>query len=247
FVTLAALAAVIWAVTMAFLPETLPPERRATPGVGSVLRGYRGILRDRQFLALALLPGLGMAVIMSWVAGSSFVFQSEHGLSKPEFAVLFAVVGLSLVLGAQANAAVVRRVGPLRLLRAALPTAVVLATVLAVVAVGRLGGLAGTVVMLWLTLATLGFIQANASALAISRHGERAGTAAAVLGFVQLGVSGVLSSAVGPLGGDTAAMTGTILGALALGLVVLAVGTPAYRRGGWLAAAAQPDGRTLAR
>lgn len=255
FVALAALAGVIWLVTLVFLPETLPAARRASRGARSVLRGYGGILRDGHFLALGLLPGLCLAVIMSYVAGSSFVFQVEHGLSKAEFAILFATVGVALVLGSQANAALVRRVGPLRLLRAALPTAVALAVVLVVVAVGRVGGLLGTVGMLWLTLATLGFIQANASALAISRHGERAGTAAAVLGFLQAGVGGALSSAVGPLGGDTAAMTGTILGALALGLVVLAVATPAYRRGGWLAASAphtdagpgaQTDGRTLA-
>ena len=93
--------------------------------------------------------------------------------------------------------------------------------------------------LLALTLASLGFIMANASALAISRHGERAGTAAAVLGFLQAGVGGVVSSLVGPLGGGTAAMTGVMLGALVLGLVVLAVATPAYRRGGWLTAAAE--------
>lgn len=249
FVTLAALASVIWLVTLRFLPETLPPARRATRGLASVVRGYGGILRDGHFLALGLLPGLCMAVIMSYVAGSSFVFQVEHGLSKAEFAILFAVVGMALVLGAQGNAAVVRRVGPLRLLRAALPTGVVLAAVLVVVAFGEVGGLLGTVGMLWLTLGTLGFIQANASALAISRHGERAGTAAAVLGFLHAGVGGGVSSMVGPLGGDTAAMTGTILGALALGLVVLAVATPAYRRGGWLAGAegAGAAGRTLSR
>lgn len=253
FVTLAVLAAVIWLVTLLFLPETLPPDRRATRGLRTVAHGYRGVLRDGHFLALGVLPGLCMAVIMSYVAGSSFVFQVEHGLSKGEFAMLFAVVGLALVLGAQANAAVVRRVGPLRLLRAALPTGVVLAAVLVVVAVGQVGGLAGTVGMLWLTLSTLGFIQSNASALAISRHGERAGTAAAVLGFLQAGVGGTVSSMVGPLGGDTAAMTGTILGALAVGLVVLAAATPAYRRGGWLAEAEAaheaggPGGRTLAR
>ncbi len=257
FVTLAVLAAVIWLVTLLFLPETLPADRRATRGLGAVARGYRGILRDGRFLALGVIPGLGMAVIMGYVAGSSFVFQVEHGLAKPQFALLFAVVGLALVLGAQANAAVVRRVGPLRLLRAALPTGVLFAAVLVVVAVGRVGGLVGTVVMLWLTLSTLGFIQSNASALAISRHGERAGTAAAVLGFLQAGVGGTVSSMVGPLGGDTAAMTGTILGALAVGLVVLAVATPAYRRGGWLADAeaahegaperAGPGGRTLSR
>lgn len=236
FVTLAALAAVIWLVTLRFLPETLPPSRRATRGLATVLRGYGRILRDGHFLALGVLPGLCMGVVMSYVAGSSFVFQVEHGLSKGGFAALFAVVGTALVAGAQGNAAVVRRVGPLRLLRTALPAAVVIASVLVVVAVSGAGGLAATVAMLVLTLGSIGFVQANASALAISRHGERAGTAAAVLGFLHAGIGGAVSSAVGPLGGDTAAMTGMMAGSLGVGLVVLALGTPAYRRGGWLSA-----------
>lgn len=237
FLSLAALAAAIFLVTLRYLPETLPPARRAGRGVREVGRGYAGILRDGHFLALGVLPGLCMGVIMAYVAGSSFVYQSEHGVGKAGFAALFALGGSALVLGAQANAAVVRRVGPLRLLRTSLPVSVALAGTLMVVGLTRTGGLAALVVMIALTLSTLGFVQANASALAISRHGERAGTAAAVLGFLHAGAGGTVSSLVGPLGGGTAAMTGVMLGALVVGLVVLAVGTPAYHRGGWLAAA----------
>lgn len=240
FVTLAALACVIWVVALRFLPETLPPKRRAARGWGEVARGYRGVLRDRHFLALGALPGLCMGVVISFVAGSSFVLQVENGVDKRTFALLFAVGGLSLVGGAQANAALVRHVGPLRLLRTGLPAGVLVASGLLVVGVTGVGGLASLMAGLCLTLFSLGLIQANASALAISRHGERAGTAAAVLGFLQAGLGGTVSSSVGPLGGGTVAMTGVILGALVVGLVILAVATPAYRRGGWLDATGAP-------
>src|SRR5665648_728166 len=94
-------------------------------------------------------------------------------------------------------AAIVRRVGPLRLLRVGLPMGALLAVALVLVAAGDVGGLIGLIVMLWLTLGSLGFVMSNAAALALTRHGERAGTAAAVIGFLQAGVGGTVSSMVG--------------------------------------------------
>src|SRR5665811_2064345 len=115
-------------------PETLPPERRVSRGLGTVFRGYGELVRDRHFMALAVLPGFGMGVVLGYVAGPTFVFQTERGLSKPAFAVIFAVIGVAQVISAQVNAAIVRRVGPLRLLRVGLPMGVLLAATLVLVA-----------------------------------------------------------------------------------------------------------------
>jgi MFS transporter, DHA1 family, multidrug resistance protein len=106
-----------------------------------------------------------------------------------------------------------------------------------VVATTQAGGLMGLLVVLWAVLAFQGLIPANASALAMSRHGEIAGTAAAVIGAVQSGVSGLVSPLVGVLGGDVVAMVTVMLGALMLAIAVLAIATPAYRRDGWTALA----------
>jgi len=58
-----------------------------------------------------------------------------------------------------------------------------------------------------------------------------------VIGFLHAGLGGSIGSLVGPLGGRTTAMTAVMLGSLLVALLVLAVGTPAYRRGGWLTVA----------
>lgn len=235
FVALALLGAVLVVVVALLLPETLPVERRAAHGIRTSLRGYVELLQDRRFVSLAVIPGFGMALIMSYVAGSPFVLQEEYGLSAREFAMVFALGGTSLIVGSQTNAALVRRVAPIRLLRAGLPATVLMAALLCVVAGGRIGGIVGFVVALWLAMVMLGFVISNASALALSRHGERAGTAAATIGFLQAGLAGVISPLVGLLGGGAFAMTGVMLGSVATALVVLAVTTPAYRRDGWLA------------
>ena len=48
----------------------------------------------------------------------------------------------------------------------------------------------------------------NTPALALTRHGEAAGTAAAVLGCVQFGVGAVVAPLVGAFGSTTAAPMG---------------------------------------
>ncbi|GAA1711989.1 multidrug effflux MFS transporter [Isoptericola hypogeus] len=225
-----AMAVVVWRL----MPETLPEPRRQRGGMSSVFAGYRVLLRDRRFMALAVIPGLGQAVLMSYVVGSPFVFQEGYGLSHSQFALLFALNGLGLVVSAQINAALVRRVAPIRLLRAALAIQGVFAVGLLVVALTEAGGLIGLLVLLWIVLAFQGLIPANASAIALSRHGERAGTAAAVIGAVQSGIAGVVSPLVGVLGGGSVAMASVMLAALCCALLVLALATPAYRRDGWV-------------
>jgi MFS transporter, DHA1 family, multidrug resistance protein len=233
FWVLAAAGVVLGAIVLRFMPESLPVERRRPAGARTVLRGYASLLRDRHFVALAVLPGLGQAVLMSYVVGSPFVLQEGYDLSHGQFALLFAINGIGLVLSAQANAALVRRVAPIRLLRTALVVQGVFAVGLVVVAATGAGGLVGILVALWLVLALQGLIPANASALALTRHGEIAGTAAAVIGAFQSGVAGLVSPLVGVLGGDAVAMSGVMLGAVVTSLLVLGFATPAFRKGGW--------------
>src|SRR5699024_1616182 len=104
FVALAVLAAALWVVVVKFMPETLPAERRSGHGIRSSLSGYLDLAHDGRFVALAAIPGLGMAVIISYVAGSPFVLQQEYGLSASQFALVFAIGGTSLVAGSQVNA-----------------------------------------------------------------------------------------------------------------------------------------------
>jgi DHA1 family bicyclomycin/chloramphenicol resistance-like MFS transporter len=233
FVVLALIGASLAVIVFFVMPETNPVARRTTGGATSVLRGYRTLLRDRHFMALALIPGLGMGVVMSYVVGSPFVFQQGYGLTHGQFSLLFAVNGLGLVLSAQVNASLVRRVAPIRLLRTAIVAQVAMSVLLVVVAVTQLGGLIGLLVALWLVLAFQGLIPANASALALSRHGEIAGTSAAMIGAVQSLLAGLVSPIVGLLGSDTVAMSSVMLGAGVTAFVVLASATPAYRKGGW--------------
>lgn len=217
-------------VVLVKMPETLPPERRRVGGLRVAGAGYLALLRDRRFVGLATLPGLAFAVLMAYVAGSPFVLRDGYGLTEAQFALIFAVNGVGLVGGAQVNAALVHRIAPLRIMRTAQLALVGLSAVLVGLGVTGAGGLPALLVALFCTVSVINLVGPNANALALTRHGEVAGTAAAVSGSLQALIGGAVTPLPGLLGGDAKAMTGVMVTTAVLGLVVLTATTPAFRR-----------------
>jgi MFS transporter, DHA1 family, multidrug resistance protein len=203
------------------LPETLPVERRQTDGVLGTLRNYRALLHDGTFIGLILVAGLAMSALLAYVAGSSFVFQEQFGLSQQQFGLAFGSGAIWLILATQLNPVLLRRFEPRQLLLAAVAAAFVFGLLLLAFALTATGGVFGVLMPLWLVLFSIGFALPNAPAVALSRHGETAGTAAAMLGAVQFGTGAAISPVVGLLGNDSVAMAGVIAGGLLLSLLVL--------------------------
>jgi DHA1 family bicyclomycin/chloramphenicol resistance-like MFS transporter len=228
FVALAAFGVLLLGVAALRLEETLPPERRRPAGVRATLRGYSQLSKDRTFVGLVFVAGLSMAALFAYVAGSSFVLQDEFGLSEQEFAFAFGAGAVGLIAASQLNVRLLRRYTPQAILVAALATGTAGGVLLLAFAVTGFGGLGTLLASLWLVLASAGLALPNAPALAMSRHGEAAGTAAALLGAVQFGVGAVAAPMVGVLGNGRVAMAVVVLaGMTAATAVLLAVVRPA--------------------
>jgi len=203
------------------LPETLPPHRRQSSGVRGTLRGYRGLFGDRAYVGLVLVAGLTMAGLFSYVSGSAFVYQGEFGLDEQQFGLLFGAGAFWLIAATQANPLLLRRFSPQQLLVAGTVAGALGGAALVILAGTGTGGLPAVVLSLWVVLFACGLALPNAPALALSRHGEAAGTAAALLGAVQFGVGAVVSPVVGLLGNDAVAIGIVVVSALTLAIVVL--------------------------
>ncbi len=109
-----------------------------------------------------------------------------------------------------------RRFSSLRILAGATTTGAAAGLVLLYTASTGLGGLPGLLAPLWVTIATVGLVFPNAPAVAMSRHGEMAGSAAALLGAAQFGIGGAAAPVVGLLG------TGKVAMALVVAVTMLA-------------------------
>jgi DHA1 family bicyclomycin/chloramphenicol resistance-like MFS transporter len=223
FAVLAAYGVLMIVVGARALPETLPPERRRSSGVRGTLRGYGDLFRDRTYVGLVLVAGLTMAGLFSYVSGSAFVYQGEFGLDEQQFGLLFGAGAFWLIAATQLNPVLLRRWGPAQILVAGTVAGALAGAVLVALAATTTGGLWGVASSLWAVLFACGLALPNAPALALSRHGEAAGTAAALLGAIQFGVGALVSPVVGLLGNDAAAIGTVVVTALVLAIAILAL------------------------
>lgn len=203
FVTLAVIGAVLAVAVALRLPETLPAERRSTGGLGGTVRTMRSLLADRVYLGYALTQGFAFAGLFAYISGSSFVFQDVFGVSAAVFSVVFGVNALALVAVGQANARLLDRFTPRRLLVTTLVVGVV--TAVGVLTGALAGSLAVTAVALFAFVGSLGMVMPNSTALALDAHARHAGTAAALMGGIQ-SVVGALAAPLVGLGGEGSAL-----------------------------------------
>lgn len=224
FAVLAGTALLLTAVALLGLRETLPPERRRPANLRASLSTYRTLVADRSFLALVFIGGLMMSAIFAYVSGSSFVLQDGYGLDGRTFGLVFGANSLGLTLASQLNPSLIRRIGVVNVLSGAIVVALLAASGLVVAGLTGWGGLVGVLVPLGVVIAAAGLSLPNTPALALSRHGEAAGTAAAMLGAVQFGIGAGVAPIVGLFGSTDAVPMGSVMVAVTLLAAVLMFG-----------------------
>ena len=235
FVVLAGTALLLVGLAVFGIRETLPPSRRRPAGVRSTLTAYRSLLHDKVFVALVFVGGSMLGAIFCYVSGAPFVLRDGFGLDAATFGLVFGANAAGLTVASQLNPWMVNRFRLENVLTTAILVAMAAATALLVVGLTGWGGLPAVLVPLAVVVASAGFAMPNTPALALSRHGEAAGTAAAVLGCVQFGVGGIVAPVVGAFGGTTAAPVGgvmlvlTVLAATLMFTVVRRERTPAMQ------------------
>jgi len=231
FVVLALAAVLLVVVAVLGLRETLPEHRRRSARPAATLRTYGTILRDLPFVALASVGGLMFATMFAYISGSPFVLQGIYGLDEQAYAMVFGALALCIVLATQLNPVLLGRFSPRQVLTGAVAVAAASALTMLVLTATGTGGLAGVLAPLAVLIGTCGFAFPNTPALALTRHGEAAGTAAALLGATQFGIAGGAAPLVGLLGtGSAVPMAAVMTGATTLALVLLlTVVRPAVR------------------
>ena len=219
FALLAVAGASMLTLAVFALRETLPVERRRRLALRPIVTTYAALLRDRTFVGLVLISGLMFATLFSYIGGSSFVLQEVYGLSVAQFGLAFGLNSLGFLAGSQVNPFLLKRFEPQLLVRAGVTIGAASAAALLAAAATGVGGLPLVLAPLWFLLFACGLTLPNTPALALSRHGEAAGTAAALLGASQFVIGGAAAPLIGAMGSSSAvpmALVMAVTAALAL-------------------------------
>jgi DHA1 family bicyclomycin/chloramphenicol resistance-like MFS transporter len=228
FAVLVVLAGGLLLLAWLALPETLPESHRRPLKVRSIAATYVEVMRDVRFVILVLVAALGMSGLFAYIAGASFVLQGHYGVDQQAFALVFGAGAVALIGATQFNVVLLRRFAPQTIVLWALAASVLAGVVFVGLSYEHIGGLPGFVVPVWAILAAMGLVIPNAPAVALSRHPDAAGTAAALLGAAQFGLGAAVAPLVGVLGNDEIALALVMTTGAAIALLAsLAVGVPA--------------------
>ncbi len=187
------------------VPESLPVERRAGGGIGATLAIAGGLFQNRLFVRYLLTNAFTFGALFSYISASPFMLQNVFGLSSGAYSLAFAFKAAGLIVGSAANARIVHRVEPAKILLAAQVTMAAVTLLLALTILTGVATIASVLPMTFLFVGTIGFTIGNASALALTSVSVAIGTAAAILGATQFAFGAVASPLVG-LGGEETAV-----------------------------------------
>jgi DHA1 family bicyclomycin/chloramphenicol resistance-like MFS transporter len=201
------------------LPETLPAERRIRAGLGEALHAYGRLLSDGRYMGFALTGGLASAAMFAYISGSPFVFIELNGVLPEHYGLLFGVNAFGLILASQLNRRLLIRYTGNQILAAVLPITTASALLLLLVTALNIVGFPLMLVLIFICIASTGFIGPNATAAAMAPYGKQAGSASALLGAVQFGLGALAGVVLGTLHNGTAlpmAATMALCGAASL-------------------------------
>lgn len=221
FVALVVLAGGLLLLAALALPETLPVSHRRPLRVRGIVGTYAELLRDTRFVILVLVAALGMSGLFAYIAAAPFVLQGRYGLDQQSFALVFAAGAVALIGSTQFNVVLLRRFSPQSITVSALAAAALAGLLFIGLTIAQIGGLFGFIVPVLAILAAMGLVIPNAPALALSRHPDAAGTAAALLGAGQFGMGAAVSPLVGALGNGALALAAVMTVGMVVALLAL--------------------------
>ncbi|MFC3683943.1 multidrug effflux MFS transporter [Hydrogenophaga luteola] len=198
---------VFWAVALAAvagmlmvrgaLAETRSEAERVDSSLGSALRAYGVLLRDRHYLGLVLIGAFAMAGFFVYLAGSPFVLINHYGLSPTQYSLAFGLNAAAFIGSAQFTGPLGRRFGLAPLAKGAVTACgLVMAMLLAYYLAGG-DQLLVLVSLYFVASAFMGMVIPTVSVLALEAHGSIAGTASALMGTLQMLCGAVAMGIVG--------------------------------------------------
>jgi DHA1 family bicyclomycin/chloramphenicol resistance-like MFS transporter len=222
------LGALALAAVLVLVGETNASRGTASLAPRAIAATYLDLLRDSGFRGFALSLGFTYGAMFAFIAGSSYVFIGELGLSPTSYGLVFGVIVLGLVAGTLVTRRLAPRIGPARVVR--LGTRLVAAGAVGTLAMHHIPGLEVIGLALPQVVLTFGggLVMPAAVAGAVMPNGHRAGAAAGMMGFAQMAGATAAGLALAQLPGGGTAMLGlqTVLALLAFAAMA-AVSRPA--------------------
>ncbi len=180
-------------MSLFWLPETLPAEKRSQPSVTKAFKNYFALLTNTRYMRFTLCLTFYYVAAYAFITGSPFVYITYFGVDPQHYGWLFAINIVGLMAVSMVNRRLVHRYPLEMLLKDAVFIATIAALVLAVTTGLGVGGFTLIVGAVFVFFSMNGIIAATSTACALDAVPNVAGSASALMGALQYG-SGIISS-----------------------------------------------------
>jgi DHA1 family bicyclomycin/chloramphenicol resistance-like MFS transporter len=209
FAFLALVGAILLAVIIRALPETLPTGQRTAGGFARTTRDFRVLLADRRFLGAVLNQGFLYAALFAYLSGATYVLQEIYGLSPQAYAAAFGLNSAGFMVSGFLAGHAAERWSLLGTL--AVGIAVTGAGALGLLITGLMSAPLPVVLVSLFALASgVATSSPPATTLALADWPQVAGTASSLLGMVRFGFGGIAAPLVGVAGAGTVLPLGAV-------------------------------------
>jgi DHA1 family bicyclomycin/chloramphenicol resistance-like MFS transporter len=208
---MAALGILIVGFVWWIVPETLPVSRRTTVGVSRIMSTYGSLLRNRRFVAYAVVGASAGAIQFSYNTGAPGVLIEHYGMSARTCGLSLSAIALSMAVTSQMNALLLRWYLPKRILQVAVVVAALSSALVLVATFTGIGAAVGLIAVLLLQISMVGFIMANSMAGAMSSAGMHAGAASALFGVLMFALGTIGSALIGILHDSSGRLMGCVI------------------------------------
>lgn len=225
FIVLSAFVLLMIIISWWLLPEGHKPDRTVSMRLGPIARNYAAVLKEPQFITYSLAGAFAFSGLLVYVSSSPIIFMEVFHVSAQRFGAIFAGLAVGFIGSNQINVFLLRKFSSEQIFRATLLIECPVALLLLVGTILGWFELPGTLVLLFISLSSLGLAYPNAAALSLVPFDHNIGSASAMLGFLQIGVSGLASASIGIFDSHTMMPVALILAATSwIGLTILIVG-----------------------
>ncbi|WP_273718878.1 MULTISPECIES: multidrug effflux MFS transporter [Bartonella] len=192
------------------LTETLPPQKRQPFSPVGFMKGYWGVLKNKQFIFYALIPCFSYAAYFAYIVESPFLLTTL-GLSPIHISYSYIGVSLPYILGNFLARWFFERES----MEKTVGRGYIIFVIGGVLFALQMYLSPWPLVTSFMAIAVLtfgnGFLLPLGTALAISSHPKAAGAASGVMGSLQLGSAALSAAVIGKISGHSPRAMATLL------------------------------------
>lgn len=181
------------------VPESLQEDEKNSNGIKEMFKNFKHLLATPKFVLPMLIQGFSFIMLFTYISASPFIIQKIYGMSALQFSIMFAAIGITLIISSQLVGVLVDRIERRQLLKIVTYIQVLGVVIVAMTLLNHLSFwilVIGFIVLVApvTAVASLGF------SIAMDESTKGRGSTSSLLGLVQFLLGGLMSSLVNVMG-----------------------------------------------